>query len=69
MIQHYRSVIDIKKSGKNTCFNLRSFILPKKPGYLRFKIELRIIIIIIIIINDLFQFGLWQIVHKIQSIK
>ena len=67
MIQHYRSVIDIKKSGKNTCFNLRSFILPKKPGYLRFKIELRIIIIIII--NDLFQFGLWQIVHKIQSIK
>ena len=26
-------------------------------------------IITIIIINDLFQFGLWQIVHKIQSIK
>ena len=57
-----------KKVWQKHVFQLRSFILPKKPGYLRFKIELRIIIIIIII-NDLFQFGLWQIVHKIQSIK
>ena len=27
------------------------------------------LIVIIIVINDLFQFGLQQIVHKIQSIK